>query len=278
MLGKKMLSQNDRFSQLYNFTNSIVDKQYDSYNLDDTKVLSLIAINGAIIAGVLAFIRLIKEPSQMQGELLKQLSLLSSLYLIPITGFILILFSVFSCLLYIFPRFDSKIGNYANPRTMSGIIKISNGKKDEYYNEIIKTSPEKMIRHNCDQIVGMCINNIKSIICIRMGVWFSGIGVISCGIELLFEESMLPIKNASYTCYVYISIALILIIWALVIREVIRRSIDTLPFPTVFPNLPKILAHLFGQPKGERNQGSDKKEMPRKAHKKVGPIRVNPIH
>jgi hypothetical protein len=164
--------EDDKFQQKYILTSDIIDKQYRSYNWNDSKMASLITIDGAMIAGVWTVIQLFGPTNVISLTLL----------LLALVSFFL---SVVNCLLHVIPKINSKIGNENNLRTMVGIRPYTDkSRKDEYVNKIMSLNQYDIIKMNCYQITGMCKNNFRSEKLIKTGVILTIVGVICVGISL----------------------------------------------------------------------------------------------
>lgn len=163
---KNDIDESEKQKQLaYDFTLSIIDKQYRSYLWNDSKIQSLITINAAIIAGILVVTQIYSSKA-----LLYKVPLIISL------GCQLI--SLIIALIHVVPKINSKIGNEFNLRTMVGISPyIQTKDKDEYVAKILGSNVDDFIKMNCYQIVGMCKNNLRSEKFIRAGVILALIGI-----------------------------------------------------------------------------------------------------
>lgn len=167
-LQRDHLSTSPDLKQVFDFTVDIIDKQYRSYLWNDGKVQALVTIDTALIAGILLILQTYKSVS------------LLALILLGIS-FIVLLSSFLICLVHAIPRMNSGIGNENNLRTMVGITQYE---KEEYHRQIISSDLSNMVRMNCNQISGMCKNNLRSHSLIRAGVQLTIAGVIIIGIAL----------------------------------------------------------------------------------------------
>lgn len=182
------------FDKLLEWTYIVGDKQYFLYSWNDTKVQGLIAVDGALMAGILFILQLLDET---QNLILPIFSLV--LYAV---SFVLLACSIIYCLIHTIPKLNSKMGHGHNLKTMIGINrfvkmqKLLGGKKyfraEQYYlNSVKELNPSDLLEMNIYQIVGMNTNNIKSHKIIRRAVIATIISIIT----LIFSTIIFAVQN-----------------------------------------------------------------------------------
>lgn len=168
MIKNPLQEKSTQINDIIAYTNDIIDKQYRSYTWNDTKVQALITIDTALIAGILLIFQIY---SSIYGLVL---------YIFGFSFGLLIISSLI-CLYHSIPQINSKIGNEDNLRTMVG---IKNYTKEEYHTRILKLNLKTMVKMNCNQISGMCKNNMRSYNLIKRGAYLTIIGVILIAIAI----------------------------------------------------------------------------------------------
>lgn len=173
---------NANFDKLLEWSYVVGDKQYFLYSWNDSKVQGLIAVDGALMAGILFILQLLDGAQNLTLSV-------SSLVLYAIS-FVLLACSILFCLGHTIPKLNSKMGHGHNLKTMIGInrfVKTQNllgGKKyfraEQFYLENVKVLELKdLLEMNIYQIVGMNTNNIKSHRIIRKAVISTIISITS---------------------------------------------------------------------------------------------------
>ena len=185
---------NTNFDKLLEWSYVVGDKQYFLYSWNDSKVQGLIAVDGALMAGILFILQLLDGAQNLTLSV-------PTLVLYSIS-FVLLACSIVFCLIHTIPKLNSKMGHGHNLKTMIGInrfVKMQNllgGKNyfraEQFYYENVKVlEPKDLFEMNIYQIVGMNTNNIKSHRIIRKAVIATIISISS----LIFATVIFAIQN-----------------------------------------------------------------------------------
>lgn len=143
-----------------NAVESILDKQYRSYNWNNTKMLTLLTVDSLLATGI--FIGFNPNYSLLFQVLL-------------FLAFMSLVFSLVKCLHHSIPQVSSNtIGDY-NLRTMVGISNIG---IDEYHKNVCELDQDRLIELTCHQISGMARINMASHETIRQGVLATLVSVL----------------------------------------------------------------------------------------------------
>ncbi len=186
--------QDTDFDKLLEWSYVVGDKQYFLYSWNDTKVQGLIAVDGALMAGILFILQLLDGAQNLTLSV-------SSLVLYAIS-FVLLACSIVYCLIHTIPKLNSKMGHGHNLKTMIGINrfvkmqKLLGGKKyfraeQHYFNNVKELNPNDLLEMNVYQIVGMNTNNIKSHKIIRKAVIATIISIVA----LILATVIFAIQN-----------------------------------------------------------------------------------
>lgn len=175
---------------IYNFTEQINDRQYRSYNWNDSKIQNLLTIGSAVSAGILFAL-----------QFLVQLTFTIPAIVCMATSFSMLLISMLISLIHCIPKLNSKVGgNEDNLRTLIGFKRYVSlqkilGQKDNktfftasvhYFDNIKQLKPIDRLRLTAFQCLGMGKNNIRSEKIIRLAVIAMIIAIIFMFLSIVF--------------------------------------------------------------------------------------------
>lgn len=176
---------------LYNFAEQINDRQYRSYNWNDSKIQNLLTIGSAVSAGILFAL-----------QFLSTLKFTVPAIICMIIAFSMLLVSMFISLIHCIPKLNSKVGgNEDNLRTLIGfkryvaLQKILGQKKDNstfysasshYFDNLKQLKPIDRLRLTAFQCLGMGKNNIRSEKIIRFAVIAMIIAIVFMFLSIVF--------------------------------------------------------------------------------------------
>ena len=128
---------------IYSYSIGILEKQYGLYNWCETKVRTLVTVNGILLGAM--FLRLTAEDFPLTGWV-------NILLAVGTVAFFTI--SLVLCLYHLSPRmWSGRIEDRKHLRTVRGTERYSSN--EEYYEALVNLKLDEMIRLNCDQIRGM---------------------------------------------------------------------------------------------------------------------------
>lgn len=176
---------------IYNFTEQINDRQYRSYNWNDSKIQNLLTIGSAVSAGILFAL-----------QFLSNLIFTVPAIVCMAIAFSMLLVSMLISLIHCIPKLNSKVGgNEDNLRTLIGfkryvsLQKILGQKEDNstfypasshYFDNIKQLKPIDRLRLTAYQCLGMGKNNIRSEKIIRFAVIAMIIAIIFMFLSIMF--------------------------------------------------------------------------------------------
>lgn len=176
--------------EIYDFAEQINDRQYRSYNWNDSKIQNLLTIGSAVSAGILFAL-----------QFLANLIFTIPAIVCMATAFSMLLISMLISLIHCIPRLNSKVGgNEDNLRTLIGfkryvalqkLLGQQNGKtfytaSAHYFDNIKQLKSIDRLRLTAFQCLGMGKNNIRSEKIIRMAVIAMIIAIIFMFLSIVF--------------------------------------------------------------------------------------------
>jgi hypothetical protein len=148
---------------LLGYAQELVSKQYDLYQWCETKVQSLVTVNGLLLGGF--FLLIDRFALVGRGERALAFS----------TAGILAM-SLLLALHHLIPRLDSRVGNTDNPRSVIGIKAFKN--KDAFYQRFVQLDYDLMLQYTTNQLYGMNLNIVRNDRVIRRAVYLTMLGVL----------------------------------------------------------------------------------------------------
>ncbi len=176
--------------EIYAFAEQINDRQYRSYNWNDSKIQNLLTIGSAVSAGILFAL-----------QFLANLTFTIPAVICMATAFLMLLISMLISLIHCIPRLNSKVGgNEDNLRTLIGfkryvalqkLLGQQDGKtfytaSTHYFDNIKQLKPIDRLRLTAFQCLGMGKNNIRSEKIIRFAVIAMILAIIFMFLSIVF--------------------------------------------------------------------------------------------
>jgi len=134
--------------EIYDFSISVLERRYDSYNWLEAKVLTLVTLNGLLLTG---FFVLITQTQLSKNQFLLTVAFIS---IIPLV------ISLSLAIYNVIPKLNSGLIQNPNIRTIYGTNQFRDSA--EYFTKFMNLDLKEMVRLNTEQIRGMTANIIKS--------------------------------------------------------------------------------------------------------------------
>lgn len=168
------------------FLASLLERKYALYDWTETKIASLIALDGLLLAAAFVLLdsRGGKRLPTFRGDL-SETTVSPALMLLSVMP---LLVSLLICLWHITPTMNSRsTAKPELPRALGSVQGLAlHGSRDAFRSKVARLTSEDIIWSQTAQIWGMNVNILKNTRAVRAAVWCSTLGTLALTATFLF--------------------------------------------------------------------------------------------